>query len=76
MNSPDKERRSERRRQLRALIDRFEAKDCRIGIAGLGYVGLPVAVSFAEVGFEVLGVDSSPERVELIRSGESHIRDV
>ncbi|MPZ91366.1 MAG: nucleotide sugar dehydrogenase, partial [Actinobacteria bacterium] len=37
---------------------------------------LPVAVSFAEVGFEVLGVDSSPERVELIRSGESHIRDV
>jgi UDP-N-acetyl-D-glucosamine dehydrogenase len=47
-----------------------------IGVIGLGYVGLPLAVAFAEAGQRVIGVDTSAEKVSLIRSGESYIEDV
>ncbi len=48
----------------------------RIGIVGLGYVGLPLAVAFAEAGHDVVGFDVDRERVELLGSGESDIEDV
>jgi len=51
------------------LKQRIERKEARLGIIGLGYVGLPVAVLFAEAGFDVLGVDIRPERVERINAG-------
>lgn len=47
-----------------------------IGIVGLGYVGLPLAVAFAEAGERVVGVDRSPERVAALRAGHSHVEDV
>ena len=47
-----------------------------IGIIGLGYVGLPLAVAFAEAGHTVIGLDSNASRVESLRRGESHIEDV
>jgi UDP-N-acetyl-D-glucosamine dehydrogenase len=47
-----------------------------IGIIGLGYVGLPLAVAFAEAGHTVIGLDSNASRVEALRRGESHIEDV
>jgi UDP-N-acetyl-D-glucosamine dehydrogenase len=47
-----------------------------IGVIGLGYVGLPLAVAFAEAGQRVIGVDTSAEKVNLIRNGESYIEDV
>ena len=47
-----------------------------IGIVGLGYVGLPLAVAFAEAGEHVIGVDVDRRRVEQLRSGESYIEDV
>ncbi len=47
-----------------------------IGIVGLGYVGLPLAVAFAEAGERVVGVDRSPERVAALRAGRSHVEDV
>jgi UDP-N-acetyl-D-glucosamine dehydrogenase len=47
-----------------------------IGVIGLGYVGLPLAVAFAEAGQRVIGVDTSTEKVNLIRNGESYIEDV
>jgi UDP-N-acetyl-D-glucosamine dehydrogenase len=47
-----------------------------IGIVGLGYVGLPLAVAFAEAGFHVLGVDTDPEKIAAIARGESYIEDI
>jgi UDP-N-acetyl-D-glucosamine dehydrogenase len=47
-----------------------------IGIIGLGYVGLPLAVAFADSGASVLGVDLDPQRVAAIRNGRSFIEDV
>jgi UDP-N-acetyl-D-glucosamine dehydrogenase len=47
-----------------------------IGIVGLGYVGLPLAVAFAEAGEQVVGVDRSAERVAALRAGRSHVEDV
>jgi len=59
-----------------ALIDKFEKKQAKIAILGLGYVGLPLAVVFAEAGFDVIGIDPIREKVDLINNGESYIIDV
>jgi UDP-N-acetyl-D-glucosamine dehydrogenase len=48
----------------------------KIGIVGLGYVGLPLAVAFAEAGHEVIGLDTDPRKVEGLNAGRSHIEDV
>ena len=48
----------------------------RIGIVGLGYVGLPLAVDFAEAGHEVVGVDVDERRVESLQNGQSYVEDV
>jgi UDP-N-acetyl-D-glucosamine dehydrogenase len=48
----------------------------KIGIVGLGYVGLPLAVAFAEAGHEVVGVDADPARVGALNDGRSYVEDV
>jgi UDP-N-acetyl-D-glucosamine dehydrogenase len=48
----------------------------RVGIMGLGYVGLPLAVAFAEQGHDVVGVDIDARKVEGLSGGESHIEDI
>jgi UDP-N-acetyl-D-glucosamine dehydrogenase len=48
----------------------------RVGIVGLGYVGLPLAVAFADAGQDVIGVDADSRVVEALRAGRSHIEDV
>ena len=48
----------------------------KIGIVGLGYVGLPLAVAFCEAGHEVVGVDTDARVAEALASGSSHIEDV
>ena len=48
----------------------------QIGIIGLGYVGLPLAVAFAEAGCEVVGLDVDASKVEALNSGRSYIEDV
>ena len=48
----------------------------RIGIVGLGYVGLPLAVAFAEAGHEVVGVEADAQRVEALNEGRSYVEDV
>ncbi len=58
------------------LIKRFEDKSARISILGLGYVGLPLAVVFAEAGFHVTGIDPVAEKMELLNRGESYIMDI
>jgi UDP-N-acetyl-D-glucosamine dehydrogenase len=47
-----------------------------IGIVGLGYVGLPLAMEFAEAGVEVIGIDVDPQKIAHLRGGRSHIEDV
>lgn len=63
-----------------ALLDHFlrriETKEALIGVVGLGYVGLPVAVTFAEAGYRVAGIELREEKVEILNSGASHLRDV
>jgi UDP-N-acetyl-D-glucosamine dehydrogenase len=48
----------------------------KVGIVGLGYVGLPLGVAFAEAGHEVVGVDADPRKISAIEAGESYIEDV
>ncbi|MDO9085531.1 MAG: nucleotide sugar dehydrogenase [Anaerolineaceae bacterium] len=58
------------------LIEKLEKKEAKIAILGMGYVGLPLAVVFAEAGFDVTGIDPIQEKVDLINRGESYILDV
>ena len=51
-------------------------REARVGVVGLGYVGLPLAVVLAEAGFHVIGVDLDPEKVECLTRGQSYIEDV
>ena len=48
----------------------------RIGVVGLGYVGLPLAVGFAEAGYDVVGIDTDTRIIEGLAAGRSHIEDV
>src|SRR5256884_2801957 len=58
------------------LSRRIATRAARISVIGQGYVGLPVAVEFAEVGFPVTGLDTDLERVAALASGRSHVPDV
>jgi len=58
------------------ILERIRTRDARVGVIGLGYVGLPLSVVFAEAGFEVVGFDVDQARVEAIASGNSYIEDV
>ncbi|MQA30413.1 MAG: nucleotide sugar dehydrogenase [Luteitalea sp.] len=58
------------------VIDRIRARTARIGVIGLGYVGLPLAVEFARAGFDVTGFDVDESKVEQINAGHSYIPDV
>jgi UDP-N-acetyl-D-glucosamine dehydrogenase len=59
-----------------ALRDRIEARTARVGIIGLGYVGLPLARTFAAGGYPVLGVDVDQVKIEKLARGESYIAHV
>lgn len=56
--------------------NRFKSKEARIGIVGMGYVGLPLGLRYAEYGFEVVGVDINSKHVEMINSGQSYISHI
>ncbi len=58
------------------LIGKINLKDVTVGIVGLGYVGLPLAVAFADAGFTVIGIDLNKEVAHRIMSGKSHVGDV
>jgi len=58
------------------LLDKFERKNAEIGIVGLGYVGLPLALAFCNSGYKVLGVDIDKQKVKMINSGKTYIKHI
>ena len=59
-----------------SLKQRILTRSAQVAIIGVGYVGLPLAVAFAEAGFPVVGIDIDREKVEAINAGRSYIGDV
>ncbi len=59
-----------------ALLTKLDQRTAIIGVVGLGYVGLPLALEFARAGFHVIGYDVNEKVVDALMRGESHIKDV
>lgn len=58
------------------LRDKIKTRKAAIGIVGLGYVGLPLAVEFSDKGYKTVGIDTNEEKVESVNRGTNYIRDV
>ena len=58
------------------LLSKLDQKTARIGIVGLGYVGIPIAVEYAKKGFVVLGIDLDEIKVNAVNRGENYIDDI
>jgi UDP-N-acetyl-D-glucosamine dehydrogenase len=58
------------------LARKIESREAAVGVVGLGYVGLPLLVEFAQAGFRVTGIDVQPSKVDAINRGESYVQDV
>jgi UDP-N-acetyl-D-glucosamine dehydrogenase len=58
------------------ILDKIHSNQEVVGIIGLGYVGLPLAVNFAEAGIKTLGFDKNPEKVDSINHGTNYIGDI
>lgn len=58
------------------LIEKIDNKTAKIGVVGLGYVGLPLSVEFAKAGFNVVGFDTDLKKIQAVREGRSYIPDV
>ena len=62
--------------RLEELAELIESRRAEIGVVGLGYVGLPLAVAFARAGFRVTGIERDPEKVAQINAGRSYVGGV
>jgi UDP-N-acetyl-D-glucosamine dehydrogenase len=58
------------------LEEKIRARTARVGIVGLGYVGLPLAVEFAKAGFSVTGIDVSEAKAQRVNAGDSYVGDI
>src|ERR1035438_4751337 len=58
------------------LAEKITSHRARVGVVGLGYVGLPLAVEFAKAGFDVTGIDLNQEKTDRVNAGVSYIGDV
>jgi UDP-N-acetyl-D-glucosamine dehydrogenase len=58
------------------LEEKIKTRNARVGVIGLGYVGLPLAVEFAKAGFAVTGIDVLESKVAQLNRGESYVQDV
>ena len=59
-----------------SLIDKINDKSAKVGVIGLGYVGLPLAIEFTNAGYKVTGIDVDDKKVKSISSGKNYIKDV
>src|ERR1700751_5739987 len=60
----------------RLLLEKISLRTLRVAVIGLGYVGLPLAATFAEQGFHVTGIDVDQQKVDQANKGESYISDI
>jgi UDP-N-acetyl-D-glucosamine dehydrogenase len=58
------------------MANKIRSRQARVGVVGLGYVGLPLAVEFAKAGFAVTGIDVSQAKIERVNLGDSYVGDV
>ena len=58
------------------LIEKIESREARVGVIGLGYVGLPLLIEFARGGFPVLGLDIDESKIDDLNAGRSYIRHI
>ena len=61
---------------MQDFINRIANKQITVGVVGLGYVGLPLAVEFGKAGFRTIGIDIDEDRVAQLNAGENYIQDV
>lgn len=61
---------------MQTLQQKITERSAHVSIIGLGYVGLPLALEFAQAGYRVTGIDTDADRVAGINAGQSHIRDI
>lgn len=61
---------------MNQLLDKIRSRHATVGIIGQGYVGLPLALVFAEAGFPVIGLDLDPAKVDALQRGESYIKHI
>ncbi|MEX1665021.1 nucleotide sugar dehydrogenase [Zhongshania arctica] len=59
-----------------SLLERIQKKEAVIGVFGLGYVGLPLALCFAEAGFTVIGFDSDPAKPKILSAGQTYLKHI
>jgi UDP-N-acetyl-D-glucosamine dehydrogenase len=59
-----------------SLLDRIKNRNIAVGVVGLGYVGLPLAVEKARAGYKTIGIDTQREKVEMVNKGHNYIGDV
>jgi UDP-N-acetyl-D-glucosamine dehydrogenase len=62
--------------QHQRLLSKIESGTVRVGIVGLGYVGLPLGVEFAKAGFDVTGIDIGESKVDRVNAGDSYVIDI
>lgn len=58
------------------LDEKIRNKTARIGVVGLGYVGLPLAIEFARKGFQTVGIDLDPSKIASLKKGKNYIQDI
>src|SRR5688572_11488313 len=58
------------------LLSQLESRKAKIGIIGLGYVGLPLVLRFGEERFKIIGFDVDPQKVSKLNAGQSYIRHI
>src|SRR6202142_1475250 len=58
------------------LEEKIKSRAARVGVVGLGYVGLPLAVEYAKAGFTVTGIDVNEEKVRRVNAGDSYVGDI
>ena len=58
------------------ILERLNNKSATIGIIGLGYVGLPLALTYSQNGYKVIGIDTEVEKIQTLNSGKSFINHI
>ena len=59
-----------------SLTSKISSRSAKIGVVGLGYVGLPLVIEFSKAGFDVTGFDIDPRKIEFLKAGKSYIKHI